>query len=215
MFLIYTVSVLAAVPSDWQRRVQAGQALVTQVDPKPGYAASIGNGYIATELDRGISFGNGMTFMNGLYSGLFNVTPSHRAQMPSVTRLWVPSTPNQRASFVAAALDLERAVYLNRTLVNTTVCSVELELGHYMHRLHRSLAVSTISAKAISWHSGLENTPCEIDIVYSFDPYSPDFDFALNSVGNETWGWTGLTVLPELPGGGMIIQIVRAYEQIH
>lgn len=104
----------SGVPSDWAEAVAQGDMLFAATDPAPGYFPYVGNGYVATEL-----FTN-TTYLAGVFNGISNSTPSHRAAVPSTVRVHLPGGSNRQAG---AALDLVHAAFYNRTVITVGDCA--------------------------------------------------------------------------------------------
>jgi len=107
--MLMASSTCVAVPVDWQQAVEEGNMLYSATVPEPGYFPYVGNGYIATEMT------TDFMFLAGVFNGLSDVTPSHRAFIPSTVDLFIPTGSNPGAQFVGAALDIEHAAFYNRT----------------------------------------------------------------------------------------------------
>lgn len=108
-----------AVPADWAAQVAAGDMLFATTVPGPGYFPYVGNGFVATEIS------TSTMYMGGVFNGLSNYTPSHRAAIPSTvnTVLPVDASPAGAAVFAGAALDLRRAAFYNRTQFTVGPCA--------------------------------------------------------------------------------------------
>ena len=107
------------VPSDWAEAVAAGDMLFASTVPGPGYFPYVGNGFVATELL------TSTMYMGGVFNGLSNYTPSHRAAIPSTVNVQLPCDASAAgaAVFTGAALDLRRAAFYNRTRFTVGPCA--------------------------------------------------------------------------------------------
>jgi hypothetical protein len=141
------------VPADWRAAVAQSDMLYFGGDDSalspPLYAASIGNGHLATVL------GATEFRVAGVFSGLGSTTPSHRAALPA---LWpqVVAPLNASASSASsaaepdtvlqplcAALDMQRGVYLRRMRATSraTGATAIVEQRLYAHRARPTLLV--------------------------------------------------------------------------
>ena len=75
-------------PPDWAAAVRAGDMLFwSGALPPPGHFPSLGNGYLAKAVGPYHSVGQmndfGSFYLAGVFNGVGNVTPSHRAAIPT------------------------------------------------------------------------------------------------------------------------------------
>lgn len=135
-FLIFLlpVSHAAAVPapSDWAESVRAGNMLFWGgALPVAGHMPSVGNGYLAKEVGPWHSVGAmndfGSFYLAGVFNGVGNVTPSHRAAIPDAGDVRL-----RTGEPLGAALDLRGGAFLNRTLVHESACdNVQIQQRTY------------------------------------------------------------------------------------
>ena len=86
----------------------------------------MGNGYVGTTV------GGTDTYLAGVFNGVGNKTPSHRARLQSNLAVTITN-----AQVTACALDIERATYYRQSTVGTAT----IEQRWYAHRARRSLMV--------------------------------------------------------------------------
>ena len=81
----------------------------------------------------------------GLFNGLSNYTPSHRARLPSIHNVYLGGP----SRFVRQALDVRRGVFTNTTRVSVRGCdNITVEQRLYCHRTRRNVMVMEIEALA-------------------------------------------------------------------
>lgn len=183
--------VSADMPPEWASRVAAADMLYARGPPPPGYSPSLSNGFIGADTDPG----QPQMFMAGVYSGLYNVTPSHGAALPNPLHAMVHAADGGAVESLGAALDLQRGVLLNRTVVIGNVLVQTTKYAH--HRARDALVVqfeanATVSVK-LRWPGNLTSPDFEHTMVVpppssSGPPLSPSC-------------WVGQALLPEIPGG--------------
>ena len=186
-------------PSDWIALIAKSQLLYSAIPPVPFSAPNIGNGFVAFQLGPTCSgpqkaggkgtcgfsstgLGDGQTFLGGMHmAGVFNgiaaETVSHRARLPAVQNVQVSasSAANSTVNLVGAAVDMERAVFLNRSVVVSPACEVQVEQRIYAHQTYRNLVVHELLLN----HSVTES---ELSCVISLNHLdatwdSPDFNY--------------------------------------
>ena len=107
-------SAATTVPPEWAAAVARGDMLYADTNPGSGYFPYVGNGYVATELL------TGTMYLAGVFNGLSNSTPSHRAAIPSPANIHLPP---RGMRFTGAALDLRNGAFYNRTVCVTGSCA--------------------------------------------------------------------------------------------
>jgi hypothetical protein len=151
------------------------------------------------------TLGDGQTHLGGLHmAGVFNgivaETVAHRARLPSVFNVQAAAPDSVGAShrdsledanalshlsLQGAALDLEQAVFLNRTTLEVQgVCEVRVEQRIYAHQVHRSLLVHELILNAtMSSKTGDADATAAACLLQLDQPesewQSPDFSFTL------------------------------------
>ena len=186
-------------PADWAAAARAGDLLFWGgALPAPGQMPSLGNGYLAKEVGPFHSVGAendfGSFYLAGVYSGLGNVTPTHRAAIPDAADVRL-----RHGAPLGAALDLRGGAYLNRTLVREAGCAgVQVQQRLYAHRAERSLFVVELRASAAPGGGGWPVAGCTLALDWAVGGASPDFDAAL---------------APGAPGGPAVLSLTaRAAE---
>jgi len=229
----------APIPGDWQYGVQNGTLLFSAAAHVPhgeftlrsfatavhfsessrlrmitGYAPNIGNGALAWSLD------NSFMYIGGVFNGFKNITPSHRAAVPSPLWSRAVTAIDGNASavqFVGAMLDTQYGRVYNRSYVNSPSCpGFVVETSVFMHAALLDLAIQTWRA----WpaNSPLQpppadaavqespNTTCQIMVPVIFNAsLSPDFEVSFEASGRSqtsptsrpTWTWLGSTLQAE------------------
>lgn len=142
----------------------------------------------------------------GVFNGLSNYTPSHRARLPSIHNVYVAAVaPTHRAEFVVQQLHIHDGVWYNRTLVRGVGnCSAIVEQRMYCHRTRRNIMV--LEFQALPAMDTQETTPCPVSVLLRHREQANangtvDVEFA--SLEQETTGVTtvsGATRIPELYG---------------
>ena len=82
----------------------------------------------------------------GVFNGLSNYTPSHRARLPSIHNVYVAAAAPGHAEFLDQALHLHGGVWYNRTMFHTAACSAIVEQRMYCHRTRRNVMVLELQA---------------------------------------------------------------------
>lgn len=157
-FVVYLFSVLPGSRSDSTATIFEATRL-----PQNYLMASVGNGYIATNVY------SDTIYVSGIFNGRGTTAPSHRARIPSTCdvkpRTNVPNTTQ------LWSLNVAQAVFrYTQKAVNFT-----LEQKIYAHRVREHIIVN---------HINVRNSQ-EEDILVAFDtsfrPISNDFDFEMVS----------------------------------
>ena len=172
-----------APPADWVPSINSGDMLFWGGPlPKPGHMPSVGNGYVAKVVGpyhATDSNGYGAFYLAGVFNGVGNSTPSHRAAIPDLADVRiVPSTGTaSNYSVAGAALNLRGAAWLNRTIIDTPSCRGGVVIQHraYAHRAERSLFVVELRAWAADGGAWPLNG-CTVPVQWSVDVSTPDFD---------------------------------------
>jgi hypothetical protein len=60
--------------------------------------------------------------MAGVFSGLYNITPAHRAEIPSLIGVTIDPQAGGTTTHVGSALDMQNGAFLNRTGFNSAAC---------------------------------------------------------------------------------------------
>ena len=192
-FLALALARAIAPPADWAAAVSAGDMLFWGgALPPAGHMPSLGNGYLAKEVGPYHSIGAmndyGSFFMAGVFNGVGNTTPSHRAAIPDAADVRL-----QSGAPLGAALDLRGGAYLNRTLVSQGACrGVQVQQRLYAHRAERSLFVVELRASAAGG-GGWPAAGCQLTLDWAVNTTSPDFD---------------ATLQPGAPGGAAVLSLV-------
>eukprot|EP00051_Salpingoeca_urceolata_P014845 m.189431 g.189431 ORF g.189431 m.189431 type:complete len:834 (-) comp18207_c0_seq1:34-2535(-) len=188
------------VPPDWAERVAAGQMVFSSLQPQEANFASVGNGFVSGDAgcSRLSSDGGGscgMVYLNGVFNGNHAPPPNGADALPPITprRAGVPNplavTVANGQRIVGQALDVERGLFLNRTLVTTGCTAPEafsssaaasssapvsamVTTTVYAHRQHRQLMVLEIEASNFSVPGASCTVPlasCVLSDVSDFD----------------------------------------------
>lgn len=99
------------MPQDWLGPCLAGQLLFSHALSSEDLMPEVGNGHLATKMRSDTIFAAGL--FNGPAHGSSGIT-SHRARIPR-SMLWVASVHDDTPPGCGRALDLDRAVFLQRT----------------------------------------------------------------------------------------------------
>jgi hypothetical protein len=84
----------------------------------------------------------------GMFNGLSNYTPSHRARLPSVHNVYLAG---EGVHFVEQALDVRRGVFTNTTRINGAAgCAMTVQQRLYCHRSRRNIMVLELQASPVS-----------------------------------------------------------------
>ena len=129
----------------WQVGFSQGQAGASPSKTLPLYPA-MANGYIGSPLGcfptdnipEGPTATAGVVHIAGVFNG--KGTSSMRAELPGMYSVYPVSAGGAGITFGGAALDLERGIFLNRTVLPSCGNAV-LEQRFYAHQAHRSLFV--------------------------------------------------------------------------
>ena len=84
--------------------------------------------------------------MAGVFNGLSNYTPSHRARLPSIHNVFVAAAAPGRAELLEQALHVRDGIWVNRTTVRTASCRAVVEQRMYCHRTRRNVMVLELEA---------------------------------------------------------------------
>jgi|EP01049_Picozoa_sp_SAG25_P001587 hypothetical protein len=96
--------------------------------------------------------------VGGVFNGLSNYTISHRARLPSIHNGYL-AAPGLK--FVAQALDVQRGVWCNRSILHGVV----IEQRAYCHRTRRNVMVMEIAA--LNWSTGMR--PLQLQLIQRAD----------------------------------------------
>ena len=172
-------SVVGPPPADWAASVSSGDMLFWGgALPDAGHFPSVGNGYVAKEVGPWHSVGAmndfGYFYLAGVFNGVGNTTPSHRAAIPDAADVRL-----RTGNPIGAALDLRGGAFLNRTLVRESACDgVQIQQRTYAHRAERSLFVVELRASKIEggvWPAA----GCALTLDWVVGTTSPDFNISL------------------------------------
>ncbi|EDQ92540.1 uncharacterized protein MONBRDRAFT_22300, partial [Monosiga brevicollis MX1] len=129
-----------APPSDWEDLIATGNLLWhNSTSVAPGYQPNIGNGYIGHTVGCGPAYtpgqeeGSGRLHLAGVFNGQSFVTPSHRAGLPSPFMAYPIEANGAPVVFNASGLDLQAAIFRNRTRLPACGDAV-LEMRLLAHR---------------------------------------------------------------------------------
>ena len=199
-------------PDEWVDRAAAGQLLFNTSRPGDGLFPNIGNGFLSG--DAGCSSTSdqcksssaqgscGVVHIGGVFTNRTDNrgTVPHRADIPNPFSLTVESVGR-----VGSALDLERGVYLNRSVVSCEAGDeVIVETALYAHRAYRSLLV--FSVRAI----GLESSQqCTIKFHNCSLPWDGKHDFVITPDGAQPPTPLTLTIkhMEEPPPGSAVPRV--------
>ena len=103
----------------------------------------------------------------GVFSGLSNYTPSHRARLPSIHNVYVAAAAPDHAEFKEQALHIHGGVWYNRTMLHTAACSTVVEQRMYCHRTRRNVMVLELQALPAGQPNNDNNTggACTVSVV--------------------------------------------------
>ena len=225
--LILLAYAAATAPQDWADLIASGDLLYSPTPVVTFSAPNIGNGFVAFQLGPtcnsskepnengvessiqcGLSGGVGdrQSFLGGMHmAGVFNgvaaETVSHRARMPAVQNIQVANSSSKSTlKLVGAAVDIRRALFLNRSVMSSTTCQVQIEQRIYAHQTYRNLVVHELVLNS-SMESSMESG---LDCVISLNHLDPDWastdDFTFNIMTNtsDVVVVQGSTKLPEV-----------------
>lgn len=163
----------------------------------------------------------------GVFNGLSNHTPSHRARLPALFNYQLALTADAQEAdqlfYVGAALDVRAAVFYNRTRLRTTTCEAEIEQRWYAHRLHRHILVHEVqvtSGPAITSHrgrraSGISDAGCKVmlsPLHLGWDDIS-DLNMTVSEHGTPSLA-TGCTLQAEVPGFSNVTCVALAWDAL-
>ena len=154
------------MPGDWVG-TNANVLATTRLLPSGFNDANVGNGFIAFKVGEHCGNAASPTFcppppharlgvedtqgslgglhVAGVFNGLSNYTVSHRARLPSLHNGYL-AAPG--LIFVAQAMDVQRGVWRNRTMLH----GVMIEQRIYCHRTRRNVMVMEVAA--LNWTAG-------------------------------------------------------------
>ena len=151
--------------------------------------------------------------MAGVFNGLSNYTPSHRARLPSVHNVYVSAAaPTARAEFLEQALHIHGGVWYNRTTVRAAGCSAVVEQRMYCHRTRRNVMVLELQALPSAEDSEMESAACSVPVLLMHrEEVSSDGtvdvrwtslarDGTTGAAGSNVTTVSGVTRIPELHG---------------
>jgi hypothetical protein len=193
----------APTPPDWAASVHAGDMLFWGgALPAAGHMPSVGNGYLAKEVGPWHSVGAmndfGSFYLAGVFNGVGNVTPSHRAAIPDAGDVRL-----RTGEPLGAALDLRGGAFLNRTLVHDKHCDgVQIQQRTYAHRAERSLFVVELRASAASGGGTWPAAGCTLTLDWAIGTSSPDFNISTLNMGSTGAAaiMSLITIAAETPG---------------
>ncbi|KAL9648527.1 hypothetical protein ABK040_012641 [Willaertia magna] len=135
--------------NNWEQRMKEGNLIFVKQEPTDkNFLPSISNGYLGTVIDSdsiyvGLIYVGKLTFIEKLIG--FH---SERARIPSTMNIDIFQSTNLQKNLqqkplnlIGSALDLERAMYLRRYLLNNETL---IEQRYYAHRQFRSLLIHEI-----------------------------------------------------------------------
>ena len=182
-FKEYLTVDIKEVPKDWQKWVNESRMLFS-----PSFLpaniqelmATIGNGYVSTRIF------HDSIYLAGVFSGYLNVTPSHRARIPSTVNFTVDYnvTDYGFSELIGLALDLEYAVFYMRTNYTSkqsnndqSPCGAVIEQRWYAHQEYRQLLVSEIIVTPWGYNNSQNTTTMTIPLLNTPGPFSADIAF--------------------------------------
>ena len=153
----------------------------------------------------------------GVFNGLSNYTPSHRARLPSIHNIYVEAAAPTRAEFVLQQLHIRGGVWYNRTLVHApTNCSAIVEQRMYCHRTRRNIMVLELQALPAAETT---TNQCAVSVVLQHrekvsDEGTVDVQFTqLEQGAAAVTTLTGVTRIPELYGAAPTA-VAMAYDTV-
>jgi hypothetical protein len=189
------------VPADWAARVADGRMLYTHDDAKDvphtrggggttywGWHASVANGVLGTIVDSGTLFIAG-TF-NGPdlsttheYAANFSAAGArpHLAKVPSHMAVRITN-----GTVVACAIDLERGIYLRRSV---TAAGALIEQRWYAHRTRKALLVMELELLGVNGSSAAATATSVGLQLYSIGSFSTNVDVDWVSADNSATMW--------------------------
>jgi hypothetical protein len=191
-------------PADWAASVLAGDMLCWGGPlPAAGFMPSVGNGNLAKAVGPYHSVGAmndfGSFYLAGVFSGIGNVTPSHRAAIPDAADVRL-----RAGAPLGAALDLRGGAFLNRTLLREAGCQgVQIQQRFYAHRAEKSLFVVELRASAAPGGGAWPAEGCALALDWAVGAPSPDFRNATLEPGPPPAGAAVLSLVAlaaETPG---------------
>lgn len=153
-------------------------------DPKSGYNANRGNGFIAFDCgcpSSDDSSSAGSIFLAGLYNGRGSVAPSHRAAIPNPFAVFVEGMVQEDGASRMdhtweASLDIQRGVFRNASTFTNHItgqqCAITLEW--IVHRSQQSFGYLNIRVGATSDDENKRSSANEIDCQFSIKRCSVD-----------------------------------------
>jgi hypothetical protein len=193
------VSAQVPAPADWAASVQSGDMLFWGgALPAAGHMPSVGNGYLAKAVGPWHSVGAmndfGSFYLAGVYTGVGNVTPSHRAAIPDAADVRL-----RTGEPLGAALDLRGGAFLNRTLLKESACDgVQVQQRTYAHRAERSLFVVELRVSAAGGGGAWPANGCSLSLDWVVNASSAPSDFSK------------VTLDPGPPAGAAVLSLVTA-----
>lgn len=160
---------------------------------------SIGNGFVSTFI------GSSEIYIAGLFNGFLDITPSHRAQVPSPINYKI-SINGQSLQNTGYLLNIEQATFSQFYKVQTgSQNQPEIEQIWYAHQLYRSLIVHEIHVNNTKNSNSLSFT-----VSNSFNQSSPDITFTEINNQNSNILLNGFINQPEAINGQKV-QIAMCY----
>ena len=154
----------------------------------------------------------------GVFNGLSNYTPSHRARLPSIHNVYVAAAAPTRAEFVVQQLHIHGGVWYNRTLVHApSNCSAIVEQRMYCHRTRRNIMV--LELQALPATETTTDDPCTVSVVLQHREEvkadgTVDVKFTQLAQGAAAVvTLTGVTRIPELYGAAPTA-VAMAYDTV-
>lgn len=149
----------------------------------------------------------GGLFLAGVFNGISNSTPSHRARLAAVHNYYLdlPVAPlansNTSLFYTGSALDMRNGLFYNRTALYTPSCTAHIEQRWYAHRTIHNLLVHELEVLSVEVHDESAAAGCVVALRPWHLPWEQMTDFELTLGSNGGLATVqGCTQLAEVPG---------------
>jgi len=227
LLLVLFVLTHAAVPPDWQAKVNSGQMLYSANDLQvnPTIQTSVGNGFVSTVI------GADAMYVAGVFNGFSDQAPSHRAAFPATLSVAAETT------VIGSALALDTATFYRRSQLTEiqppkTLCApskenvndtlpdacaragchyqpdteecvegfilAQIEQRWYAHRTRYNLLIMEMTI------TNLATGNVSINFDYSSAFPSPDLNITVYPISASMVEWVGQIYTPELTNGQIV-----------